>query len=288
MQSFTRCCLLLGCLALAACGREPQLKLTFDEPVSASGSIDWDYQNSLQKVFTELGYKPSHLRYTEVEGDTHAMLVSLQPDPLSQAQRDAVMARFDPVLAARGRWPAHIELQGEGAELPVTVSAALSLPGRPELVAWQYDPYSASTVSREVFCHFVVKLDSALPALEFQAADTEDERPGGAGSVRFADADQRWPVVARFSDPDLQRGLEQQEFHVRLDNEPHMLLPIKELVFDFGSMGRQAFIGTQTILGDENHGHCADRAEAFGLPFTLFMGKSVDRLTNVAFLDAQQ
>lgn len=288
MQSLTRCGLLLGCLVLAACGREPQLELRFEEPVTEGRAIHWGYTESLQRVFQALGYKPGHLRYTLVEDDAHVLLVSLQQDPLSQEQREALVAQFAPILAARERWPARLELHGEHAPLPGPVSAALRLPGDISLVAWRDDPYGLSGSTREVFCHLNVKLEPSLPALHFEAAAPDSGVVGGSGVARFRDEDEQRPVLLQFSDPDLQRGLQDRQFQVRLESDGYLMQPIDELVFDFGSMGRHVLLGQGTLLGDGYEESCAERAEAFGRPFTLFMGKSVDRLTALAFLDAEK
>ena len=288
MRPLLRTAFLPICLLLAACGHEPQVKLRFDESIREGAGIKGTYLDSLQRLFQELGYRPGHLRYSLVDGDEQALMVRLQSEPLEPLQREALTARFTPILQAREHWPATLEITGIEGELPTPLRTSFTAQGRPFMVKQEnLSAFGRPSSLEEVFCRIEVKLNEQLPALSFQRARNwgDEEHPGSMGEIALDSENVRIPARLRFSDPQLQKAVDERQVEVIIDNDDYLTSPIKKLVFEIGSMGKYVLIGQNTLLGDGYHERCADLAVEVGRPFNLFMGQGIDRLTAFELLD---
>lgn len=288
MRASLRTALLPVCLLLAACGQEPQVKLRFDEAIREGAGIKGTYLDSLQRLFQELGYRPGHLRYTLVDGDDQALMVRLQSGPLEAVQREALTARFTPIVQAREHWPATLEITAIEDALPMPLRTSFTAHGRPFMVKQA----NLRTLDRpssleEVFCRIEVKLNEALPPLSFQRARNwgDEDQPGSIGVLSVDSENVSTPARLHFSDPELQKAVDERLVEVIIDNNDHLTSPIKELVFEIGSMGKHVLLGQRTLLGDGYEEDCAHMAVKTGRPFNLFMGQGVDRLTAFELLD---
>ena len=288
MRPLLRTAFLPICLLLAACGQEPQVKLRFDESIREGAGIKGTYLDSLKRLLQELGYRPGHLRYSLVDGDEQALMVKLQSKPLDATQREALTARFTPIVQAREHWPATLEITGIQGELPTPLRTSFIAHGRPFLVKrGNGNPFNRPSSREDVFCRIEVKLNEDLPPLSFQRARNwgDEDLPGSMGELALDSENVRIPARLRFSDPELQKAVDERQVEVIIDNDDYLTSPIKKLVFEVGSMGKHVLIGQRTLLGDGYHERCADLAVDVGRPFNLFMGHGVNRLTSFELLD---
>ncbi|MDP9939010.1 hypothetical protein [Ectopseudomonas alcaliphila] len=288
MRTFLRTAFLPVCLLLAACGQEPQVKLRFDESIRQGAGIEGSYLESLQLLFQELGYRPGHLRYTLVDGDEQALMVRLQSEPLDPMQREALIERFTPIMQARERWPASLEITGIEDELPTPLRTSFTAHGRPFMVKQEnLNALDRPSSLEEVFCRIEVKLNEQLPPLSFQRTRNwgDEDQPGSMGELSLDLENVHTPARLRFSDPELQKAVDERQVEVIIDNDDYLTSPIEKLVFEIGSMGRHVLLGRRTLLGDGYHERCADLAVEVGRPFNLFMGQGIDRLTSFELLD---
>lgn len=290
MRTLLRTAFLPVCLLLAACGQEPQVKLRFDESIREGAGIKGTYLDSLQRLFQELGYRPGHLRYSLVDDDEQALMVRLQSGPLEPAQREALTTRLTPIVQAREHWPATLEITGIESELPMPLRTSFTAHGQPFLVKRENgNPFNRPSSLEDVFCRIEVKLNEELPPLSFQRARNwgDEDLPGSMGEIALDWENVRIPARLRFSDPELQKAVDERQVEMIIDNDDYLTSPIKKLVFEIGSMGQYVLIGQNTLLGNGHQKRCANLAVEVGRPFNLFMGQGIDRLTEFELLDSE-
>lgn len=296
---------LLGALLLAGCKDELMTLRFQDSAGSAAAGLGTLKQAQIDALLTAQQIDPQSLRFRVDLEDKHLVHVH-ELQPLSDAQRGALRALFEPIVQARAASTLDIEVtldlpaqqreelstvqrqQIEALPDPLVIKMALN----PEILTMALMPRGDdamadvmeqvnSNVSCQVHARPVEPLPAGVTALWTLVLDT-------AGQVSVEMGEWSYPARYRFKDAGLQQQV--QSGALQLLPATHMSVDSLNVEVGFADLGQHRLYSHFPLQQNASaliH-ECEVAANALPRPLSFHVGEGLDRLETITYKDVPQ